>query len=66
LPPAPDLGPPGACENGCGSEACDNGVCSSCGGKCITEDNPDLSLCPQCEEKAWDGRICHSCGAKYI
>lgn len=30
------------------------------------EDNPDLSRCPNCDEKAWDGRICHICGAKDI
>lgn len=29
-------------------------------------DNPDLSRCPNCDEKAYDGRICHLCGAKDI
>lgn len=30
------------------------------------EESPDLTDCPQCNEKAWDGRICHICGAKEI
>lgn len=64
LPPRPELGPPGACVNGCGSEACIDGKCSSCGGECKQE--PDLDICPQCDEYAWDGRICHACGAKDI
>jgi uncharacterized phage protein (TIGR01671 family) len=34
LPPYVDKGPQGACINGCGSEACDDGKCSSCGGVC--------------------------------
>ena len=34
LPPYVDKGPQGACVNGCGSEACDDGKCSSCGGVC--------------------------------
>jgi uncharacterized phage protein (TIGR01671 family) len=34
LPPLPDRGPVGACVNGCGSEACFEGKCSSCGGEC--------------------------------
>jgi uncharacterized phage protein (TIGR01671 family) len=62
LPPLPDQGPAGSCVNGCGSEACDNGKCSSCGGECKS----DFSRCEQCDEEAWDGRICHSCGAKHI
>lgn len=34
LPELPKHNYYGACVNGCGSEACDNGKCSSCGGEC--------------------------------